>query len=189
MRTAAAVGAVIIGAATVVAATGPAASAAPKCWVGTWKVTSADVNLNGKGLRFKLRGGGGTKLKFAKSGTVTYDFKETRPLTGSGKVQGVPTNATLDMKGKFSLKNKITGSAKGKITAYPKTASGKATLIIRSGLVKRELDIPREVRRSGDMGVVPRKADYTCKGGSLNIKQTHKEPGLTSKTVWRLKRV
>lgn len=190
MRTAAAAGAIILGAATVATATGTAASAAaPKCWVGSWKVTSAWADLDSKDLKFKLKGGAGIKLKFDKSGKATYDFTGSKPMTGSGTVKGVPTTATLTLSKKLTIKNTITGSAKGKITGKPKTASGDATLVVTSGgLVVQKVEVAREVRRNGDKGVVPRSAAYTCKGKSLVIKQTIKQADLVSKTEWKLKR-
>ncbi|WP_157963494.1 hypothetical protein [Actinocorallia populi] len=188
MRTAAAAGAIILGATAVAAVTASAASAAPRCWTGSWKVTSASADLDSKDLKFKLKGGSGIKLKLAKNGKATYDFTGSRPLTGSGSVKGVPTKATLTLDKKLVLKNKISGSAKGGIVGKPKTASGDATLTVRSGLITRKIDVPREVRRNGDMGVVPRNARYTCSGKTLTIRQTVDQADLLSKTVWRLKR-
>lgn len=188
MRTAAAAGAIILGAATVVTMTGTAATAAPKCWTGSWKVVSASVDLDGKDLDFALKGGAGIKIKLAKGGKATYGFTGSKPLTGSGTVKGVPTRATLKLTGKLTIKNKITGSAGGRITGKPKSASGDAKLTIRSGLVTQELKVPREVRRNGDQGVVPRNAAYTCAGKTLTIRQTVKQSGTVSRTAWRLKR-
>ncbi|MEO3786934.1 hypothetical protein ABGB12_26715 [Actinocorallia sp. B10E7] len=188
MRTAAAAGTFILGAATVVAMTGTAATAAPKCWTGSWKVTSANADLDSENLKFALKGGSGIKLKLAKDGKATYDFTGSKPLVGSGTVKGVPTQATLSLTKKLTIKNKITGSAKGRIIGKPKSAKGDATLTVTSGMVVQKLNVPREVRRNGDMGVVPRAAGYTCKGRTLTIRQTVKRADLVSKTVWRLKR-
>ncbi|GAA0949405.1 hypothetical protein [Actinocorallia libanotica] len=188
MRTAAAAGAIILGATAAAVVSASAATAAPQCWTGSWKVTSASADLDSKDLKFKLKGGAGIKLKLPKSGTATYDFTGSKPMTGSGRVKGVPTKATLTLSKKLTIKTKLTGSAQGGLTGKPKTARGDATLMIRSGLVTQNLNVAREVRRNGDMGVVPRDARYTCKGKSLTIRQTVKQSGLVSKTVWRLKR-
>ncbi|MCD0452333.1 hypothetical protein LO762_24525 [Actinocorallia sp. API 0066] len=187
MRAIAVLGALVV-AATGVAVTGTSASAAPKCWTGKWKVTSAQAQIRADGLEFDLRGGKDIKLTLAKNGKATYNFSGSKPLTGKGKVQGVPTQATLTLVKTLRMNNTITGSGKGKVTGKRKSASGDAVLTVKAGLLTQRHSVAKAVRTGGDQGVVPRAAQYTCTAKKLTIRQTVKDGSGYSKTVWQLRR-
>lgn len=193
MRKMAVAGAVVLGAAGTVMAGAVPASAAPKCWVGAWEVASTSAAIKTPDMDIKLKGGEGIKLKFTAGGKASYDFVGSKPLTGGGKAKGLPATTTVTLTKKLQMGNKISGSAKGKITGKPKTAKGDAriTAVAKVGLITKtyKLVVAKEVKRSGDFGVVPRKATFTCAGDTLTIKQNINEKKLKSTTVWKLRRV
>ncbi|ROO90427.1 hypothetical protein EDD29_8152 [Actinocorallia herbida] len=170
------------------AVVGAPASAAAKCWTGKWTVTSASAEIKTADLEFSLNGGKGIKLALAKTGKATYTFTGSKPLTGSGKVKGVPTKATLTLTKTLLMSNTFGGSAKGTIKGKPKSAKGDALLTVKAGLVTQKHNVAKAVRTGGDQGVVPRDAKYTCTAKKLTIRQTVKDGADYSKTVWNLRR-
>ncbi|GAB3652741.1 hypothetical protein GCM10027589_10400 [Actinocorallia lasiicapitis] len=189
MRKIAVVGAVLLGTAGTVALSAPSASAASKCWVGSWKVTSASADIKSPDLNFKFKGGKDIKVKIDKKGKAFYDFNGSKPLKGSGTVKGLPTSAELSLTKKLTIANKVTGSAKGKITSSVKTVKGDAKLTVKP-LVgpAQSASVVAAVKKGNDYGVLPRKATFTCKGKTLTVKQKVKQKDLTSTTAWTFKR-
>ncbi|MDX6741867.1 hypothetical protein [Actinocorallia sp. A-T 12471] len=170
------------------AAVGAPASAAAKCWTGKWTVTSATAEIRTADLAFDLRGGKGIRLTLAKSGKATYNFTGSKPLTGSGKVKGVPTKATLTLTKTLRMDNTVTGAKSGSIKGKPKTAKGDAVLTVKAGLVTQKHSVAKAVRSGADEGVVPRAAKFTCTAKKLTIRQTVRDGKEYSKTVWNLRR-
>ncbi|GAA3226171.1 hypothetical protein [Actinocorallia longicatena] len=189
MRKVAMLGVVVLGTAGTVAFSASGASAASKCWVGSWKVTSASADISSPSLKFKFKGGKDIKLKLDKKGKATYNFSGSKPFVGSGTIPpGIPTTASLSLSKKLTMSYTVAGSAKGKLSGKPKTAKGNALLTVKAATGNQKIDIVKAVRQGGDFGVLPRKATYTCKGKTLTIKQKIKEKGLTSVTSWKARR-
>ncbi|GAA3224839.1 hypothetical protein [Actinocorallia longicatena] len=173
------------------AAMGSAASAAPKakCWVGSWKVTTATVYVKDtkKAAEFTVKGGAGIKVKLAKTGKMSYDFTGSKPLKGTGTVSGVPTSASVTLTRKLTASSKITGSTKGKITAKVSSVKGNALLKLTSPFTTT-LNIAKAAKKGAELGLLPIKATYTCSGRTGTIQQKYTKGATTTKSTWKLRR-
>ncbi|MEO5875038.1 MAG: hypothetical protein ABIS86_18670 [Streptosporangiaceae bacterium] len=182
-------GAIVLAAAGTV--TMGTASAAPqaKCWVGSWKVTSASVHADDtrKKTRFSVRGGAGIKVKLARNGRMAYDFTGSKPLRGTGAYNGIPAKASISLSRKLTASSKITGSKKGTISVKVGSIRGNAVLKLTTP-VPVTLGLASAAKKGASLGVVPIKATYTCAGGTGRIRQSYKKGSLTTVSDWRLRR-
>jgi len=174
------------------AATGSASAATtakPKCWVGSWKVTSASVYASDtkKGAKFTVKGGAGIKVKLAKNGKMTYDFTGSKPLTGTGTYKGIPAKASLSVTKKLTASSKITGAKKGTISAKVGSIKGNAVLRLTSPIALT-IGLASAAKKGADLGVLPIKATYTCAGKTGKIHQAYKKGTLTTLSDWKLRR-
>lgn len=186
-------GAVVLtmaGAATIGTAT--AASAAPKCWVGSWKVTGAKVKIDDvpKNLHVTAAGGAGAKVKLAKNGTASYDFNGSKGISGKGTAGPIPTSVTVTLSKKLTVPGKLAGSKKGKFTGTVSKAKGDAVAAVKvtAPPLSIKLKLDEAARKGTDFGVVPRSATYTCSGKNLTLHQKVVSKGITTVSDWKLKR-
>ncbi|MEO5875731.1 MAG: hypothetical protein ABIS86_06770 [Streptosporangiaceae bacterium] len=188
-------GAVVLTMAGVVTVgTASAASAAPKakCWVGSWKVTTAKVKIDDvkKNLHVIAVGGAGAKVKLAKNGTAYYNFTGSKGITGKGLAGGLTTSVTVKLSKKLTVPGKLAGSKKGKFTGKVAKAKGDAVATVKVSLppLTIKLALAKAAKSGGDYGVVPKKATYTCSGKNLTFHQKSVAKGITTVSDWKLKR-
>jgi hypothetical protein len=183
-------GAIVLAAAgTVTMGSASAATQANKCWVGSWKVTTASVSAanTSKGVKFSVKGGAGIKVKLAKNGRMAYDFTGSKPLTGSGTYKGIPTKASLTVTKKLTANSKITGDRRGTISAKVGSIKGNAVLKLTSP-IGVTIGLASAAKKGADLGVLPIKASYTCSGKTGRIHQAYHKGAITTVSDWKLRR-
>ncbi|ROO84085.1 hypothetical protein EDD29_1597 [Actinocorallia herbida] len=161
---------------TVVAAA--PASAAAKCAAGSWRLTAEKNEFYGAAETgaFKGRTSGlaGQRLT-VKGDRVTFDFAKAAPentvYTGAK-----PETYRNTYRGTLTAKVKITGSAKGKLTVYPKTAKGTAKAKVVQLKPKRKewgsYNVVKMIRDGGTETVLPFGYSYTCTKTALKFTLT-----------------
>lgn len=158
------------------------------CWIGSWQVTSATTTVTDKGLHYSVTGGAGIKLKLVKGGLAAFNFRKTKPQTGSGVVKGAPVTATLQLDNLLSLGYIIGGNKTGKLAAKPKTAAGDARAVLKLGTKTTSSNVAAQFLKNRDQGAIPRKGSFSCvSNSSLVITTSVKSGTLLQVTKWVLK--
>ena len=152
------------------------ASAAPKCPVGVWKLTGYQKKAVSKvyDTALQSRGMGGTKVKIAADGGITYDFKKSAKLVTKGRTNSVPIAETALYRRVLKHKTSWKG---GKLSVKRATAAG--TALVRTVQKKPEKSTRTQkvaplVRAEQETVVPGGRVAYTCGATTLHLKRTIK---------------
>ncbi|WP_106396331.1 hypothetical protein [Actinocorallia populi] len=168
------------------------ASAAPACPVGVWKLTGYQKKAVSKvyDTALQSRGMGGTKVKIAANGAITYDFKKSAKLVTKGRTNSVPIAETALYR--RTLKHKASWKG-GRLSVKRATATG--TALVKTVQKKPEKSTRTEkvaplVRTEQETVVPGGRVTYTCDADRLHLKRTIRLDSKGGREVvrWRFER-
>ncbi|MEO3786937.1 hypothetical protein ABGB12_26730 [Actinocorallia sp. B10E7] len=151
-----------------------AATAAPKCQVGLWKLAKYQKKAVSKvyDTALKSQGMGGTKVKIAVDGAFTYDFVKSAKLVTSGRTNGVPIAESALYRQVLRHKASWKG---GKVSVKRSTATGTARVktVQRKPERSSRTEKVAPLVRTEQATIVPvGRVAYTCTSAALHLKRT-----------------
>ena len=166
---------VALAAASVVVTLGaPAQAAAPRCAIGTWKLTKATIKVDSAQQHLKLTGGAGATLRLD-GRTAHHGYNLSRRLSETGTTGGAQVRGWLQYRRTLRMKTRVPVGRRGILNSVVSSASGNATIRLYQSKPFENAPSPQlivYVLRNGDFdGGLPRRAHFTCTASSLRLKQ------------------
>jgi len=151
----------------------PAQAAAPRCAIGTWKLTKATIKVDSSRQHLRLTGGAGATLRLD-GRTAQHGYNLSRKLTETGTTGGAQVKGWLQYRKTLRMKTRVPAGRKGVLVSDVGSASGNATIRLYQSKPFENSPGPQlivYVLRNGDFdGGLPRRANFTCTAGALHLK-------------------
>lgn len=152
----------------------PAQAAAPRCAIGSWKLTKATIRVDSAQQHLKLTGGAGATLRLD-GRTAQHDYNLSKRLHETGTTGGAQVKGWLQYRRTLRMKTKVPVGRQGVLIGDIASASGNATIRLYQSKPFENAPGPQlivYVLRNGDFdGGLPRRAHFACTASSLRLKQ------------------
>ncbi|MEO5876119.1 MAG: hypothetical protein ABIS86_03110 [Streptosporangiaceae bacterium] len=152
----------------------PAEAAAPRCAIGTWKLTKATIKVDSVQQHLRLVGGAGATLRLD-GRTALHGYNRSKRLAETGTTGGAQVRGWLQYRKTLRMKTKVPSGRSGTLISSIGSATGNATIRLHQSRPFTNSPGPKlivYVLRNGDFdGGLPRRAGFTCTSAKLRLKQ------------------